>query len=70
MKKLFVLLLAISGLMVSCSDDFQYNGEGTKPEVNLGLPEGYGMLSFGEMQISIDESEAMVRSTELPEVDG
>ena len=70
MKKLFVLLLAISGLMVSCSDDFQYNGEGTKPEVNLGLPEGYGMLSFGEMQISIDESEAMVRSTELPEVGG
>jgi hypothetical protein len=70
MKKLLALLLVVSGLMVSCSDDFQYNGEGTKPEVNLGLPEGYGMLSFGEMQISIDESEAMVRSTELPEVDG
>ena len=70
MKKLLALLLVVSGLMVSCSDDFQYNGEGTKPEVNLGLPEGYGMLSFGEMQISIDESEAMVRSTELPEVGG
>ena len=70
MKKLLALLLGVSGLMVSCSDDIQYNGEGTKPEVNLGLPEGYGMLSFGEMQISIDESEALVRSTELPEVDG
>lgn len=70
MKKLLALLLVVSGLMVSCSDDFQYNNEGNTPEVNLGLPEGYGMLSFGEMQISIDESEALVRSTELPEVDG
>lgn len=70
MKKLLALLLVVSGLMVSCSDDFKYSGEETTPEVNLGLPEGYGMLSFGEMQISIDESEAMVRSTELPEVDG
>lgn len=70
MKKLLALLLVVSGLMVSCSDDFKYSGEETSPEVNLGLPEGYGMLSFGEMQISIDESEAMVRSTELPEVDG
>ena len=70
MKKLLALLLVVSGLMVSCSDDFQYNNEGNTPEVNLGLPEGYGMLSFGEMQISIDESEAMVRSTELPEVGG
>lgn len=70
MKKLLALLLVVSGLMVSCSDDFQYNNEENTPEVNLGLPEGYGMLSFGEMQISIDESEALVRSTELPEVDG
>ena len=70
MKKLLALLLVVSGLMVSCSDDFQYNNEENTPEVNWGLPEGYGMLSFGEMQISIDESEALVRSTELPEVDG
>ncbi len=54
MKKLFAFAFLASALMVSCADDFKYKSE--EP--------GFGTLSFADLQISVDDSENIVRAAE------
>ena len=54
MKKLFAFAFLASALMTSCADDFKYKSE--EP--------GFGTLSFADLQISVDDSENIVRATE------
>ncbi len=54
MKKLFAFAFLASALMTSCADDFKYKSE--EP--------GFGTLSFADLQISVDDSENIVRAAE------
>lgn len=54
MKKLFAFVILASALMVSCADDFKYKNE--EP--------GFGTLSLADLQISVDDSETIVRAAE------
>lgn len=54
MKRLFAFAFLASALMTSCADDFKYKSE--EP--------GFGTLSFADLQISVDDSENIVRATE------
>ena len=54
MKKLFAFVILASALMVSCADDFKYKNEDSD----------FGTLSFADLQISVDDSETIVRAAE------
>lgn len=54
MKRFLAFALLASALMVSCADNFKYKSEAT----------GFGTLSFAGLQITVDQTENIVRAAE------